>query len=299
MSSPFVTTLSPESQTKLKEKLEEKSFIFSYPQNTIFQAKSPTVTCTLYSSGKLVIQGKGSQEFVEFILEPEVLHSISCPTLRQDLRPRIGVDESGKGDFFGPLCVAGVYASDAMVLKKLYKTNIQDSKTLRDTTILSLAKTIRSLCTYDVLILYPEKYNELYGKFHNLNALLAWGHASIIDHLAPYPAKEVFAISDQFAASKHTLLKALKKKNSDIFLIQKPRAEQDIVVAAASILAREAFITSIKKLENLHKIQLPKGASSRVKDVGRAILKAQGEEVLKKLCKAHFKTFSEICAEKI
>lgn len=118
----------------------------------------------------------------------------------------------GRGTFFGPLCIAGVYAPDKRILQELYKTKIQDSKTLRDTTILSLAKTIRSLCTYDVMTLYPEKYNELYGKFRNLNALLAWGHATVIDNLAPCPAQEVFAISDQFASSEQLLLEALKKE---------------------------------------------------------------------------------------
>ncbi|AGW37794.1 ribonuclease HIII [Chlamydia pecorum PV3056/3] len=295
MSAPFVTTLSLESQKRLKQTLEKKNFVFSYPQYTIFQAKSPTVCCTLYSSGKLVVQGKGSQEFIEFVLEPEVLHVISSHTLEQNLRPRIGVDESGKGDFFGPLCIAGVYAPDKRILQELYKTKIQDSKTLRDTTILSLAKTIRSLCTYDVMTLYPEKYNELYGKFRNLNALLAWGHATVIDNLAPRPAQEVFAISDQFASSEQLLLEALKKKNSEILLIQKTKAEADIVVAAASILAREAFITSMKKLEALYKVQLPKGVSVRVLETGKHIVHSYGKEALRKLCKMHFKTYAEVC----
>ncbi|ANH78231.1 ribonuclease HIII [Candidatus Chlamydia sanziniae] len=294
MSTPFVTTLTLSSQVLLKEKLEEKGFNFSQPQNTVFQARSSLVTCTLYTSGKLVVQGKGSQEFIEFFLEPEILYTFTHNLIEKDLRPRIGVDESGKGDFFGPLCIAGVYGVNVENLQKLYNTKVQDSKTLRDTTILSLAKTIRSFCTYDVITLYPEKYNELYTKFQNLNALLAWGHATVIDNLAPRPAGEVFAISDQFAASEYTLLQALKKKNTDITLIQKTHAEQDVVVAAASILAREAFITTIAKLESFYKVLLPKGAGSRVHAVGKAILREHGRDILTKLCKTHFKTFSEI-----
>ncbi|WP_366223739.1 ribonuclease HIII [Chlamydia buteonis] len=295
MSTPFVTTLSPSLHGLLKDRLEEKGFILTQPQHTIFQARSPSVSCTLYNSGKLVVQGKGSQEFIDFFLEPEILLTFTHNRMEKDLRPRLGVDESGKGDFFGPLCIAGVYARDVETLKNLYKTKIQDSKMLNDNQILSLAKTIRACSTYDVMILYPEKYNELYAKFHNLNILLAWAHATIIDQLAPRPSGEVFAISDQFASSESILLQALRKKNTDISVIQRVRAEQDIVVAAASILAREAFINTITKLEQRFSVKLPKGASAHVKSAGKTILNTQGKEILSLVCKTHFKTFYEIC----
>ncbi|MEF9519788.1 ribonuclease HIII [Chlamydia crocodili] len=295
MSTPFVTQLSPSLHGLLKDRLEEKGFALTQPQHTIFQARSPSVSCTLYTSGKLVVQGKGAQEFIEFFLEPEILLTFTHNRIEEDLRPRIGVDESGKGDFFGPLCIAGVYARDEDTLKNLYKTKIQDSKMLNDTQIVSLAKTVRSCCSYDVMILYPEKYNELYGKFRNLNILLAWAHATVIDKLAPHPSGEVFAISDQFASSESVLLNALKKKNTDISVIQKVRAEQDIIVAAASILAREAFVTAMTKLEQRFSIKLPKGASAHVKTAGKSILKTHGKDVLSLVCKTHFKTFDEIC----
>ncbi|AAF38581.1 Ribonuclease HIII [Chlamydia pneumoniae] len=298
MPPPFVVTLTTSAQNNLRDQLKEKNFIFSQPQNTVFQARSNTVTCTLYPSGKLVIQGKGSEEFIEFFLEPEILHTFTHARVEQDLRPRLGVDESGKGDFFGPLCIAAVYASNAEILKKLYENKVQDSKNLKDTKIASLARIIRSLCVCDVIILYPEKYNELYGKFQNLNTLLAWAHATVINNLAPKPAGDVFAISDQFAASEYTLLKALQKKETDITLIQKPRAEQDVVVAAASILARDAFVQSIQKLEEQYQVQLPKGAGFNVKAAGREIAKQRGKELLAKISKTHFKTFDEICSGK-
>ncbi|WP_348663848.1 ribonuclease HIII [Chlamydia vaughanii] len=298
MSTPFVTNLSPSLHGLLKDRLEEKGFVLTQPQYTIFSARGPSVSCTLYLSGKLVVQGKGSQEFIEFFLEPEILLTFSHNRIEQDLRPRLGVDESGKGDFFGPLCIAGVYARNEETLKNLYKTKIQDSKLLNDSQILSLAKTIRTFCTYDVMILYPEKYNELYEKFRNLNILLAWAHATIIDQLAPRPSGEVFAISDQFASSESVLLNALRKKNTDISVIQKTHAEEDIVVAAASILARDAFITTMTKLEQRFSLKLPKGASAHVKTAGKSILGTHGKEVLSLLCKTHFKTFNEICDSK-
>ncbi|SPN74171.1 Ribonuclease HIII,ribonuclease HIII,ribonuclease HIII,Ribonuclease HII [Chlamydia serpentis] len=294
MSTPFVITLTTSAQNNLRTQLEEKDFTFSQPQNTIFQAQSKSVTCTLYSSGKLVIQGKGAQEFIEFFLEPEVLHRFTHTALEQDLRPRLGVDESGKGDFFGPLCIAGVYADQSEILKKLYDSNVQDSKNLKDSKIISLARIIRSLCVCDLIILYPEKYNELYRKFHNLNKLLAWAHATIINNLAPRPSGDVFAISDQFASSKQTLLNALKQKATDISVIQKTHAEQDVIVAAASIIARDAFVNSIQKLEQKYQLQLPKGSGSNVKETAKVIAKQRGKDFLEKISKTHFKTFEEI-----
>lgn len=294
--SPFVTQLPPTLYNLLKTRLKEKGFEFSYPPHTVFLARSPSVSCALYSSGKLVVQGKGAQEFIEFFLEPEILLTLSCHETNKDLRPRLGVDESGKGDFFGPLCVAGVYASSKEILQKLYTTRIQDSKLLKDSQIPSLAKTIRSLCKYKLLILYPEKYNELYKKFQNLNLLLAWAHATVIDQLSPHPAEDVFAISDQFASSEHVLLSALKKKHVDLPVVQITHAEQDIVVAAASILAREAFISTIARLERQFSVKLPKGASAQVKAAGKSLVHSLGKDALPFVCKTHFKTFHEICS---
>lgn len=296
MSAPFVTQLSPELHDLLKTRLEEKSFIFSRPPHTIFLARSPSVSCTLYTSGKLVVQGKGSQEFIDFFLEPEILRTFSYKDIKKDLRPRLGIDESGKGDFFGPLCIAGVYASSADILQKLYKTKIQDSKLIKDSQIPLLSQKIRSLCTYKLLILRPQKYNDLYEKFQNLNLLLAWAHATVIEQLSPRPGGKVFAISDQFASSERVLSQALKKKHVEIPVIQKTHAEQDIVVAAASILAREAFISTLAQLEQQFSIKLPKGASAQVKAVGKSLVHTLGKDVLPLVCKIHFKTFHEICS---
>lgn len=117
MSVPFVTQLSPSLYGLLKSRLEEKGFEFSYPPHTIFLARSSSVSCALYSSGKLVVQGKGSQEFIEFFLEPEILLTFSCPDTQKDLRPRLGVDESGKGDFL-VRCVLQGYS---LPVKKFFK----------------------------------------------------------------------------------------------------------------------------------------------------------------------------------
>src|SRR5262245_18990156 len=111
MPSPYVTTLTPLQSAKLKTALQDQSFEFTQPIHTEFQARKKGLTCTLYTSGKLVIQGKEEEmkEFIQFFLEPQVLETFQFgyEDLSLNLEARIGIDESGKGDFFGPLCIAG------------------------------------------------------------------------------------------------------------------------------------------------------------------------------------------------
>ncbi|MEG0037416.1 MAG: ribonuclease HIII [Victivallaceae bacterium] len=292
----FVTTLDSFQTDKLRDELEKRGFVFSYPDHMVFCAKNSGISCSLYLSGKLVIQGKEKQDFIEFFLEPEILKSFSqtLPESELDLRPRIGVDESGKGDFFGPLCIAGVFADNEKIVSLLHKNSIRDSKKIGDASILKLAKIIKESCIYEVVRIEPEKYNLLYDKFRNLNELLAWGHAKIIEKLeSKICSHGVFAISDKFA-DENVLIKALKNKNISIPVYQKVRAESDVVVAAASILSREDFILSIKKLEKIHGLVLPKGAGSTVKNQAVRIAFERGYETLQKVCKRHFKTYDEI-----
>lgn len=303
MTTPFVTVIPTHLYEQLKNWFNDHKFQFTYPAVALFQAKSNVkhVCCTLYASGKLVVQGKGAQEFVSFDLEPEFLfkHAITTPSLSEDssslnLSLRIGTDESGKGDFFGPLCIAGAVPKTEQDLRNLYETEIRDSKTIKNTKIFTLSKEIRRYCFTDCIILYPEKYNALYQQFQNLNHLLAWGHATVIHHLTSKSPHVAIAIADQFSKSKFTLLSALRKKNKTIHLIQRTHAENDIVVAAASILAREAFLLTMRKLEDQYHVQLPLGASQTVKDTARNILQSQGVQILSQLCKTHFKTFQEV-----
>lgn len=294
MSSRFVTHLDPSLCDDLRSRLQEKGFVFSQPPYTLFQARSSSVCCTLYTSHTLVVQGKGTQEFVEFFLEPEILQTFSLGYEERDLRARIGVDESGKGDFFGPLCVAGVLAKNEEEIAKLYDAGIQDSKKLTDRQNHNFAQQIRSICAHDILIIYPQKYNELYAKFRNLNSLLAWGHATVIHNLSEVSSSVEFAISDQFASSEQVLIQALKRKKCSLPLIQRTKAEQDVVVAAASILARDAFVTALQKLELQYSVRLPKGASQAVKDMAKDIAAFHGKDVLSSVCKTHFKTFEEV-----
>jgi ribonuclease HIII len=265
-----------------------------------FAYESPKANIVFYQSGKLVVQGKGTQEFIEFVLEPEVLKQAKLgyeTVLNPDLLlPRIGVDESGKGDFFGPLCIAGVYLNENIV-KAWRDSGIRDSKNISsDKKIAELAEKIRTTpgCVVDVVPIGNEAYNRLYTKMRSVNTLLAWGHARVIENLLgrkhemnPPPVK---AMSDQFAASKSVIEKALMKAGREINLVQRHRAEEDLAVAAASIVARDAFVKGLSRLEKQFEMELPKGASTAVDEAAKKFVTERGAEALGKIAKMHFRT---------
>ncbi|MFI5343100.1 MAG: ribonuclease HIII [Chlamydiales bacterium] len=297
MTAPFVATIDLKLAGKLKQDLIKQEFEISTPPHTCFSAKKRGVSCTLYSSGKLVVQGKESAEFLEFYLEPEILGTFTFthPLAECDLTPHIGIDESGKGDFFGPLCIAGVFVnSDQFAL--LQSAGVKDSKNISDPSIRKIAAKIRSTCLYHVVRINPPKYNEIYANFQNLNKLLAWGHATAIEKLVEKSGcKEV--IVDQFA-NESVVKDALKRKNLVIKLTQRHRAEEDLAVAAASILARDAFLEGLEKLGSEIGLVLPKGSSSLTSAAGKQILEKWGIEKLMDLCKHHFKTLDAIVGKR-
>ncbi len=265
-----------------------------------FAFHSPKTNVVFYQSGKLVVQGKGTAEFVEFLLEPEILRratvgyeSILNPEL---LLPRIGVDESGKGDFFGPLSIAGVYVNQT-VLKSWENLGVKDSKNISsDRRIAELAAKIRETpgCVVNVVPIGNQAYNRLYENMGSVNRILAWGHARVIENLMemrykmdPPPVK---AISDQFASSKSVVEKALMKGGRQIELVQRHKAESDMAVAAASILARDEFVRGISRIEAQFGRKFPKGASSAVDAAAREFVRQFGAGQLGLVSKLHFRT---------
>jgi ribonuclease HIII len=265
-----------------------------------FAFESEKTNVVFYESGKLVVQGKGTREFIEFLLEPEILQQARLgyeAVLNPDLLlPRVGVDESGKGDFFGPLCIAGAYVNES-VIKSWQDLGVRDSKNISsDRKIAELAEKIRKTpgCVVNQVIIGNEAYNRLYAKMKSVNAILAWGHARVIENLMslrhqmnPAPVK---AISDQFASSKEVVAKALMALGREIELVQRHRAEEDLAVAAASILARDGFVKGLAKLEKQFNMELPKGASSAVVEAAKKFVAGQGAENLAKVAKTHFRT---------
>lgn len=292
----FVTKVDLNIADKLLSDLQSKGFTLSTPQYTVFSAKKKGLSCTLYQSGKLMVQGKETPEFVEFYLEPEVLGTFKYThgDIDIDQTSRIGIDEAGKGDFFGPLCIAGVFASGDDILK-LKKLGVRDSKLMNDNSVIKVGNLIRKNYTHHIVKINPLKYNDLYEKFKNLNHLLAWGHATAITALVE-KTKCSHVIIDQFA-SEHVVENALKTKNLDIELIQRHRGEEDIVVAAASILARQTFLEGLQQLSEEFSVKLPKGAASIVIEVGGEFLVKYGRSSLAKVAKLHFKTLDAVLSK--
>ncbi len=254
-----------------------------------------------YKKGpKVLVQGKETASFLEKVLGLELKEqsAVQKPSLGSDkgmFEPHFGIDESGKGDFFGPLVVAGVY-TDEPIAKTLLRVGVMDSKAIGTAAkIRKLAAEIRKVegIAYDVIVIRPERYNEIYGAFRNLNRMLAWGHAEVIHKLAGIRPDCPRALSDQFARAE-VLEAALAKKQISLKLEQRTKGESDIAVAAASILAREAFINWMDAASRKLGVTLPLGASSRVVKAGRELVTLKGEEFLGKLGKTHFKTRFEI-----
>lgn len=295
--STFVSTVDIGIAPKMLADLKEQNFEITTPPHTIFCAKKKGVSCTLYTSGKLTVQGKEKGPFIEFYLEPEILKTFTYthPANHQedthDTSERIGIDESGKGDFFGPLCIAGVFAGGE-TLQRLRDLGVRDSKDLSDKAITAIAQKLRHECVHHIVKINPSKYNELLPQFGNLNKLLAWGHATTIEALYEKTGCHSVII-DQFA-DEHVVLTALKRKKLNLDLTQRHRGEEDLVVAAASILARWAFITGVAQLEQEFKQSFPKGASKKTIEAGREFVRTYGRDKIGLVGKVHFKTLDSI-----
>lgn len=208
---------------------------------------------------------------------------------------RIGIDESGKGDYFGPLVVAAVFI-DSTTQGELKLMDVRDSKKLSDGRILEMAPDIKTICPHSVIAIGPQKYNELYAKIKNLNRLLAWGHAKALESLLEQGMHCERAISDQFG-DERLILNALQVKGRRIVLEQRTKAESDLAVAAASILARAEFLLRLKRLSAEVGTTLPKGASPAVELAAKMIIKKHGRERLDSVAKLHFKTTQSILSD--
>lgn len=206
---------------------------------------------------------------------------------------RIGIDESGKGDYFGPLVIAAAHVTGELE-PELRLMEVRDSKKISDGRVLEIAGDLRQACKYSIVVIGPQKYNELYPKFRNLNRLLAWGHARALENLLEQVDCPL-AIADQFG-NERLILSALKEKGKKIQLIQRTKAESDLAVAAASILARAEFLFRLQRLSEEVGTMLPKGAT-HVELAAKMIVKKHGEERLGMVAKLHFKTTKAVLGQ--
>jgi len=270
-------------------------------------------TIVLYTSGKCVIQGtapawedaRSAAESVTTNIgglskQPSPPKAPGTSSKNDDSEPHIGTDEAGKGDYFGPLVSAAVYVNQESA-PKLRQLGVRDSKTIADPTIRELAEKIRRMpgvrCA--VTPINPRKYNELYEAFRkegkNLNSLLAWGHGRSIETLLSALGSESsgpkFVIVDQFA-DKHYVEQRTRKAGIPVY--QHPKAEADIAVAAASILARDGFLKWLERMSQRTQIVLPKGASPAVITAAKQFVRKWGAKWLAEVAKLHFRTTSEV-----
>jgi ribonuclease HIII len=269
----------------------------------------------MYQSGKLVISGHAPA----FDQLAAIVGAVAKPAAKKEAparptsapaeappetEPHIGTDEAGKGDFFGPLVTAGVFVDDR-VAKLLRALNVRDSKDVRDRELLVLAGNIRDVVDEQkraVILLAPKRYNELYGQMRsegkNLNTLLAWTHTRAIEDLIRHGLQPKFILSDQFGDKRYIESRLLiDTRLSGVPVIQMHRAEADVAVAAASILARDAFLRWLEQAGKALGLTVPKGASPKVIETGRVLVARLGAEGLKEYAKVSFKTMEKVLAK--
>ena len=295
----YVCTVTEEQAEQLRLLLDGRGWKFSEQPYARWKAVLEKTNVVAYNSGKLTVQGGGTEDFVTFLLEPEILHTFTFgyeeEPAEEAVDPHGGVDESGKGDFFGPLCIAGVYA-DEVTGPKLRAIGCCDSKLLKSSKkIMELSAGIREIAGngWTAVVIGPESYNRLYAKFGNLNRLLAWGHARVIENLLEKVPACPRMLSDKFA-DERLIRRALLTRGREIRLDQRTKAESDVAVAAASILSREQFLRGMAKLEAEFGIELPRGAGPQVKAAGRSLMERFGASVFERCAKTHFKTWNEL-----
>lgn len=300
----YSTKLTDAQASEVKSYLDKQGFEPQTVPYARFAGKKGNVGVVFYESGKLVVQGKGTEEFVQFFLEPHVFKEARLGYEEfhnpKAFEPHIGVDESGKGDYFGPLVVAAVFASKE-AFSKFKELNVRDSKKITsDRVSIDLAKAIKGLkeCTVEMITIGNEAYNRLQQKM-NVNDILGWGHARAIENLLKKidPKKEgricTWALSDQFG-NKRIIERALMEHGKTIKLEQRHKAEEDLAVAAASIVARAGFVTALGAMSKKYGIQFPKGASQAVINAAKEFVVKHGQENLGKIAKTHFQTTNKV-----
>ena len=271
----------------------------SEKQYAAFCYTGPKVSVAYYTkSKKLLVQGSGADDFLEFVLLQTPSEGGSPAALKKalvDRSPHFGVDESGKGDYFGPLVIAGVY-SDEHTADALLKLGCKDSKAIPDDKkIAAIAAKILKVpgIAYEVVCIGPKRYNELYAEFGNLNRLLAWGHARVIAALHEKVPTCTRALSDQFA-NEWVLKTALGKRRVPVQLEQRTKAESDVAVAAASILARARFVKWMQDTVTASACEMPLGCSPQVTRAARSFVEKHGASRLPDVAKMHFKTTAKV-----
>ncbi len=301
----YTVTLTPEQAAKLKAWCDHRLWTPFSPEHTQFAFQGDQVNVVCYKSGKCVISGKKTEDFVTYVLENEITGD---PRLGYDevhhpdwFEPHAGLDESGKGDLFGPLVSACVVASEPGTARHWMDAGVKDSKAISsDSMILRLDKQIRATQGVAVRTVMPgmAKYNELYRKFgSNLNRLLAWYHARSLEAaLAAQPVP--WGLLDQF--TKQPLVqRALREVPKGFELRMRTKAESDPVVAAASIVARAEFVRQMQALSEKAGEELHRGSGADAKAQAKRLIEKFGPDAFGDFAKLHFRTALEALGQPV
>lgn len=297
----FTFELMPKQQELLLGMMCAGNFVRKETPYSVMSVQGDGFIATLYEKEKhgrrkLLVQGSKAEDFVLFQIEPIVLGEATIGYEKvlspESYTPHAGSDESGKGDFFGPLVVSAVYA-DEVLTDKMIELGVKDCKQLSDKSVLRIALQLRSILTernFSTVKLSPAAYNRLYAKMRNINRMLAWAHATAIEQLLEKRPECARVVVDQFAHTEETVLRALKPRGRQVKIEQRHKAESDIAVAAASIIAREEFIRDTA--------EMPRGSSDpKVAQYAVDKVRATGPMWLMNNAKVHFQTADKVLAQ--
>jgi ribonuclease HIII len=290
----LVLKVTPAERTAIRQRLGAEDFEFRTVPHALFSARGCGVIATLYKSGKFVIQGADPDVFVARYVEggtpvaPKAKSaSKETPLEAVPTETLIGSDECGKGDFFGPLVVCAVRL-DPEQAAKLDSSGVVDSKKLTDDRARQLGAALRQVLPHAIQRLDPPRYNEVYAKVKNVNLLLADLHAAAIRELAE-PGMNV--LIDQFSKAD---LFAERLGDLKLNIEQRPRAEANLAVAAASIIARAEFLACMDELSSEATVVLRKGAGYPTDNAGVEYARLHGFDALAKVAKLHFKNTDKV-----
>jgi ribonuclease HIII len=265
------------------------------PNQAVWQLKADEGVLTAYHTGKIVVQGKDRAwlDRVRSMLQqkPSSSHG-AFEEESASFSPHIGVDEAGKGDFFGPLVVGAVFVESSKMASELRARGVRDSKELTDNASKEVAAAIRDLCPHHrVVILQPFEYNSRYRSVRNANILLAQLHAQSIEETLndiPHGVCRSVVI-DQFSKREERVIDELLENGRKLSFAQMHKGERDVAVAAASILARDGFLAELGALSQRYHMSFPKGAS-HVIAAGKDFVRLHGVDKLDDVAKTSFRT---------
>lgn len=282
--------LTKEESDRLKGILSKEDWVEDNTNNeyvSLRMRSKKNSVCNLYTSMKVVFQG--NDDFTSLVNSIKGNENI-------DIQAHLGVDEVGKGDYFGPLVVVSCFV-DADFVKKYSILGIGDSKRFSDSSIRNMYKQLKAYPYYYASIIKPDEYNKLNKELKNVAILLAKQHSKVIEMgLGDLKKKGIECkrvVIDQFSSKKSRVVDELGPLGKSIEFIQFHKGESDVAVATASVIARGIFLEQIDEMSDKYYFKFPKGASNVISSA-KEFVKKHGTKELEKVAKTSFKTTKKV-----